>query len=365
MFGPYTPTLLALLTRAPRSLLKLPTVKSLEDSVRAQARHELCAGKTAVVTGAASGIGSSLARALACHGCERLVLADLFWHSGDNPDGGAGGSAAECHPLVQELRREHGAEVLALCVDVGSRDEILAMRDAAVDAFGPPHFLFNNAGVGMPGVLSATEEALRRSFGINFWSVLDGTRAFLGPMESLAELPPAGEGELPATECCHVVNTASLAGVSEACGLYGVTKHAVVAATEAVASELAWRRSNVRTSVLCPSYVASNVVASTARAANEQKLAAEGAPPAMDEATAAEMAAELQGLGKLVAGGMAPDDVAMRVLDGLVEGRKYIFTDEGHTEAALADRVEQLRAGGLPEGFARRMERVVTEALKA
>jgi hypothetical protein len=70
----------------------------------------------------------------------------------------------------------------------------------------------------------------------------------------------------------------------------------------------------------------------------------------------------LQGLGKLVAEGMAPD-VAMRVLNSLVEGCKYINTDEWHTEAALADRAEQLRAGGLPEGFMCRMERVMREGL--
>ena len=83
----------------------------------------------------------------------------------------------------------------------------------------------------------------------------------------------------------------------------------------------------------------------------------------MDEATAAEVADELQGLGRLVADGMQPDCVADLVLTGMVEGRRYIYTDPEHTAAALADRVEQLELGGLPEGFQRRMERVVQEGL--
>ncbi len=62
---------------------------------------------------------------------------------------------------------------------------------------------------------------------------------------------------------------------------------------------------------------------------------------------------------------MAPDGVAALVLAGLAEGRRYIYTDEGHAAAALADRVEQLQAGGLPDGFQRRMEGVVEEGLRA
>ena len=124
-------------------------------------------------------------------------------------------------------------------------------------SFGPPRLLFNNAGTGMPGVLGATDEALKKAFDINLFSVIDAMRLFVPEMEKLEEE-------------CHIVNTASLAGISESTGLYGVTKHAVVAATESVASELAWRRSNVRVSVLCPSYVATNVAATTRRASRRR-----------------------------------------------------------------------------------------------
>ena len=152
MFGPYTPTLLALLTRKP-GLLRLPTLKKAAEDASAANKH-LCTGKVAVITGAANGIGASLARTCAKYGCTRLVLGDLRWGSdeGDLP--------ADRHPLITDLRTNYGADVLPLTLDVGDRTAILALRDATLERFGAPHFLFNNAGVGMPGILSATEEVI-------------------------------------------------------------------------------------------------------------------------------------------------------------------------------------------------------------
>ena len=142
-------------------------------------------------------------------------------------------------------------------VDVSSKDQLQRMHDETLARFGAPHLLFNNAGTGMPGILSASEDALERSFDINFWSVIHAMRIFIPSMEKRRSAS-AGTGDGTDTDdVCHVVNTASLAGISEACGLYGVTKHGVVAATEAV--QRVARDSNVRVSVLCPSYVASNV----------------------------------------------------------------------------------------------------------
>ena len=126
---------------------------------------------------------------------------------------------------------------------------------------------------------------------------------------------------------------------------------------------MAWRKSNVRVSVLCPSYVASNVAQTTARMASELATDKQTVRPILDESTVAEISAELQGLSRLIETGMAPDEVAELTLSGLAAGRRYIYTDAAHTEAAIADRVEQLRAGGLPHDFQRRMERVVEKAL--
>ncbi len=353
MFGPYTPTLLSLLTRSGK--LKMPRMAAAAVAAGGSGGGGgEFAGKVAVITGAASGIGAALARRCVAEGCGALVLADNAWdHShddGDNVD--AGGD----HPLLRELR-EGGVEVLAMHVDVGAKDDILKLHAATMKRFGPPSLLFNNAGTGMPGVLSASEDALQRSFDINFWSVVHAMRIFVPSMEQHQDKD----------QTCHIVNTASLAGVSEACGLYGVTKHGVVAATEAVASELAWRKSNVRVSVLCPSYVASNVAATTARSAlNDPPAAAASTTTTVpsEDAEQAELAELFSGLGSLIAHGATPEAVADVTFAGIKQGRKYIYTDEGHTEAAIDDRVEQLRAGGLPEHFQRRMEAVVTREME-
>ena len=104
--------------------------------------------------------------------------------------------------------------------------------------------------------------------------------------------------------------------------------------------------------------MASDVVRTTARA----NLTG-AAPDHLGEAEVAAITEELAGLGELVAGGMACDDVAACVFDGMARGARYVYTDPGHTEAALLDRFEQMRAGGLFAGFKRRMEDVVAEAL--
>jgi len=290
----------------------------------------------ACITGSASGIGSALAEQAGREGVKGLVLADIAWPE-DRED------LRDAHPFIRELEVS-GVEVETLTVDIGKQEEAQKMREACEYHFGGANLLFQNAGVGMPGVLSATDSALQRAMDINLHSVIWGMRAFVPMMEGL-------------NGPCRIVNTASLAGISEATGLYGLTKHAVVAATEAVASELAWRKSNVEVAVLCPSYVRTNVVRSTAAA----HLDATG--PALDRDTLKKVQQELEGLPRLIAGGMEPSEVAAIVFDGLQQGRRYIYTDEAHMLAALEDRVEQLKAGGLPPDFKRRMELVVDQEL--
>ena len=370
MVGPFTPTLLALLTKSGR--LSLPTMRS-KPPVKAAASATVGTefhGKVAVITGAASGIGAALARKCKQEGCRAIVLADNSWATVPSSVDSMAESNPDDHPLVRELRGSGGTdmEVLGLHVDVSSKEDLQRMHDETLSNFGPPHLLFNNAGTGMPGILSATEEALTRSFDINFWSVIHAMRLFIPSMEQRASIE-SKDGDF--RNLCHVVNTASLAGISEACGLYGVTKHSVVAATEAVSSELAWKKSNVRVSVLCPSYVASNVAATTVRSKLNTPPPTQqttGSNSSLDSDDSVDIDEDLQelfaGLPALIANGMSPEDVADMTFEGMRQGRRYIYTDEGHTIAAIEDRVDQLRAGGLQsDNFQRRMESVVEDEL--
>lgn len=145
-------------------------------------------GRTAVITGAASGFGLEVARLAAQRGMN-LVLCDV------QADALAGLETEFAgHPLL--LRQ----------VDVAKADQMQALAEAVQARFGAPHFVFNNAGVGSGGLiwensLSDWEWVL----GVNLMGVVHGVRLFTPMMLAAAEADPSYEG--------HIVNTASMAGI--------------------------------------------------------------------------------------------------------------------------------------------------------
>ena len=192
------------------------------------------AGKTAVVTGAGSGIGRSLAILLAQRGAV-VHAADI------------NGDSAEA--TAQAIRREGGTAV-AHAVDVAAADAVARLADA-VFAGGPVDLLFNNAGIGHAGVVADTTlEDWRRLIDVNLMGAVHGLRAFL---------PRLLEQGRPA----HIVNTASMAGLVPAAGLgaYSATKAAVIALSEALEIELIG--TPVRVSVLCPGVINTPIVAAS------------------------------------------------------------------------------------------------------
>jgi NAD(P)-dependent dehydrogenase (short-subunit alcohol dehydrogenase family) len=188
---------------------------------------ELEAGKVAVVTGAASGIGLALAERFARGGLN-VVLADV--------EEGALANAAD---RIEAL----GVETLAVPTDVSDREAVEALARSAVERFGSVHVVCNNAGVSSGadpwfGPLSAWEWVL----GVNLWGVIHGIRAFL-PV-----LIKQGEG--------HIVNTASIAGLNPGSGpVYAASKHAVVALSEELFKATKMAGIPVGVSVLCPGWV--------------------------------------------------------------------------------------------------------------
>jgi NAD(P)-dependent dehydrogenase (short-subunit alcohol dehydrogenase family) len=191
-------------------------------------------GKTAVVTGAGSGIGRSLAILLGQRGA-MVHAADI---NGD--------SAA----AVARQIRDAGGEAAACTVDVADADAVARLA-AAVFAAGPVDLLFNNAGIGHAGaVADTTLEDWRRLIDVNLMGVVHGLQAFL---------PRLLEQGSPA----HIVNTASMAGLVPAAGLgvYSATKAAVIALSEALEIELIG--TCVRVSVLCPGVINTPIVAAS------------------------------------------------------------------------------------------------------
>ncbi|UGY90654.1 SDR family NAD(P)-dependent oxidoreductase [Streptomyces gobiensis] len=190
---------------------------------------ELRAGQTAVVTGAASGIGLAMVRRFAAEGLN-VVLADV--------EEGALRKAAE------ELR-ESGAVVLAQVVDVSARDAVEALAEAAYETFGAVHVLCNNAGVGSGAegrMWQHDPHDWQWAFAVNVWGVFHGIQAFVPRM--LATQEPG-----------HVVNTSSgdggIAPLPTA-SVYAVTKAAVVTMTESLYAHLTAEGAGIGASVLFP-----------------------------------------------------------------------------------------------------------------
>jgi NAD(P)-dependent dehydrogenase (short-subunit alcohol dehydrogenase family) len=189
-------------------------------------------GRTAVVTGGASGMGKGIAQALIAEGM-RVVIADI-----------------EEQPLERSAA-EIGAT--GMRVDVSDWSSVCSLARSVEERFGSVHVVCNNAGVGPMGrIAELTIDDWRWLLGVNLWGVIHGVQAFL-PL--LRANPDGG----------HLVNTASIGGLATMPGLgsYSVSKHGVVALSETLAQELAEERSRVGVTVLCPGPVRTNIKASS------------------------------------------------------------------------------------------------------
>ena len=167
--------------------------------------------KVAVITGGASGIGLATAKKFAAHGAQ-LVLADI-----------------EEGPLalvVTELRAG-GVEVVGAHCDVRREDDVLNLRDVAVNEFGTAHIVFNNAGVAAGSAIGTSKKVWDWVMDVNVGGVINGMNAFL-PL-----LLEQNEG--------HIINTASLAGLGGVPGMAAGVAGAVLA-TAAAGFVFTWLR---------------------------------------------------------------------------------------------------------------------------
>jgi NAD(P)-dependent dehydrogenase (short-subunit alcohol dehydrogenase family) len=270
-------------------------------------------GKTAVVTGAGSGIGRALALAFARQGM-RLAVADLD-HVG-------------LEQTADLVRSDHPSTAMMVEVcDVSDVDEVTAFADAVFARFGQVHVLCNNAGVFVGGLIWDRPPAdFEFVLGANLWGILHGIRAFVPRM-----LAQGTEG--------HIVNTSSVAGILGAPfeAPYAVSKFAAFAATESLAHDLQAVGSQIRASVLCPGIVATNIVDSDRH--RPEHLRTEFTD---DQKFVTDY------LGQAVAKGLPPSEVADIVLAAIRTEEFLILTDASYRQELQA-RSEALAAGRLPD----------------
>ena len=255
-------------------------------------------GRTAVITGAASGFGREFARIGQRLGMN-LVLADVQQDALDR--------------ARIELEAQ-GAQVLAVRVDVSKAAEIESLADATLKRFGVPSLVFNNAGVGGTGGL-LWENSVRDwewVIGVNLWGVIHGARVFTPLMLEAAKKDPGFEG--------HMVNTASMAGLLTPpnMSVYNVTKHAVVALTETMYQDLRLVTGQVGCSVLCPYFVPTGIYQSER---NRPVDLADDAPLTPSQKIAREMGQKAVSSGKVTAA-----QVAEATFEAVASGQFYIFS---------------------------------------
>jgi NAD(P)-dependent dehydrogenase (short-subunit alcohol dehydrogenase family) len=276
------------------------------------------AGRTAVVTGAASGIGLELARLAAALGMN-VVLADVQQDA--------------LNAVATELAAGGGG-VLARRIDSSHSDQVEQLANDVRAQFGAPHLLFNNAGVGAGGLI--WEHSLRTwewVIGVNLLGVAHGVRLFVPMMLEAAAADPGFEG--------HVVNTASMAGLLNApnMGVYNVSKHAVVSLSETLYHDLSLVTDRVRAHVLCPFFVPTGINDSERNRPAELR---DDGPRTRSEQVAQAMSDKAVSRGHLTAA-----QVAEMVFDAIRANRFYIYSHP-HALASLRTRFEDILEGRNP-----------------
>jgi NAD(P)-dependent dehydrogenase (short-subunit alcohol dehydrogenase family) len=243
-------------------------------------------GKTAFITGGASGAGLGQAKIFGGAGCN-IVIADIRQEAID--------------AALDELRgrgiKAHGIEL-----DISDRAAFAAAADEAESVFGPLHLLFNTAGVSIFGPLEqASYDDYDWIFGVNMWGVVNSMQTWVPRMIA------HGEGG-------HIVNTASLGCfvANSGAGIYSASKFAVHGISMAMRDAL--KDKGIGVSVLCPANIRSNI----AESVKTRPAHLSNSGYQVDER-------EIAALHEIYSQGMDPEELAGHVMDAIGENRFYVI----------------------------------------
>ena len=254
-------------------------------------------GGIAVITGAASGFGLEASRIAARLGM-KIVMADV---------------QADALAVAQVEVEGLGAQVLPFVLDVSKAAEVEALGAATMQRFGAPNFVFNNAGVGVGGLIwENTAKDWEWVVGVNLMGVAHGLRVFTPLMLAAARADPLWRGD--------IVNTASMSGLINAptSGVYNATKHAVVAMSETLYHDLGLVTEQVHAHVLCPFFVPTGINQS---ARNRPRELTDDSAPTRSQLIAQAMIGQAVSKGRVSAA-----QVAQFVFDACAANQFYIYS---------------------------------------
>ena len=255
--------------------------------------------KVAAITGAASGMGRTLAVELASRGCH-LAISDV--------------NEAELLKTA-ELASKHGVRVTTTKLDVANRDAVYAWADDVVRQHGKVNLIFNNAGVALTAPLEHVKITdFEWLMGINFWGVVYGTQAFL------PHLKASGDG--------HIINTSSLFGLMSVPtqGSYNSSKFAVRGYTEALRMELEMEGACVSATCVHPGGIATNIAM------------AGKVDPVMEKLTGTSVEAQKRRANKLIST-TTPHSAALQILTAVEKNARRVLVGP---DAKLLDKLVRL-----------------------
>lgn len=262
------------------------------------------AGKTAVITGAASGIGLATAERFLKAGM-KVVIADI--------------NAESIEKHVTRLKSD-GHSVEGKVTDVTSESSVRELAEFTMNKFGNIHILCNNAGIGGgaaddKSLWEASITDWKWVLDINVWGVIHGIRVFTPLMMAHGQ-----EG--------HIINTASKAGLIFGTSLYSTSKHTVIALTEALYAQLKQVNSKLAVSVLCPGAVNTDLNSNSNRIRPVDNASTEN-PNFLNEDISLSpnnfMSTYQSTVQTRMAAGKEPSEIAEMLMQGLESGDFYIM----------------------------------------
>ena len=266
-------------------------------------------GKVAVVTGAAHGIGRSLSKVFVKRGM-KVVLADIKEEALDE--------------VAYELKK-NSDNVLVKVTDVSDPDQVKELSDFSYEHFENVNILCNNAGICLSAPIRLLSlEDWNWALNVNFRSVIYGVHFFLNRM-------------LESKESCHIVNTSSDMGLTHSSlAPYSITKHAIVALSETLVTEL--NNTNVGVSVLCPGWVDTELLENTETLGRQHSGVLEMTPEVFESLNLTR-----ESIDNAFKSGLNPDIIAEKTIKAIEEGIFYIVTHPEGMQSIQArfDRIQE------------------------